>query len=196
MFDVVSWPASSSRPAMPTSSSSVSSSPCSRISMPRMSSPGWLRALATSDCMYARLLRCISIRSAIGSERSSWRAERAWKSARSSYGTPSSSQITSEGMGSAKCSTRSTGAPGGRHRVEVLLDDLGDPRFQPLDPPDGELRGQHAAQPLVLRRVEAEQVARSRAGRAPPPAVSGAPGMHEPRRPRVGEVLGGRTAPA
>lgn len=34
-----------------------------------------------------------------------------WKPARSSYGTPSSSQITSEGTGSAKSATRSAGAP-------------------------------------------------------------------------------------
>ena len=49
MFDVVSCPASSSRLAMPMSSSSVSSAPCSRTSMPRMSSPGWRRDRSTSE---------------------------------------------------------------------------------------------------------------------------------------------------
>ena len=44
-------------------------------------------------------------------DRSSWRALRRWKSSRSSYGTPSSSQITSDGIGSAKLATKSVGGP-------------------------------------------------------------------------------------
>ena len=45
--------------------------------------------------------------------------------------------------------------------VEVILDDLGDPRFQSHDATDGELGGEHPAQPLVLGRVEPQQVSRA-----------------------------------
>ena len=61
--------------------------------------------------MYARPARPSSSRSSIGIDRSSWRAVRAWNSARSAYGTPSSSQITSDGIGSANACTRSAGLP-------------------------------------------------------------------------------------
>jgi hypothetical protein len=47
---------------------------------------------------------------------------------------------------------------GGFQVVERRLDDLGDPRLQPAHPAHGELRGQHPAQPRVLRRVEADQL--------------------------------------
>ena len=62
---------------------------------------------------------------------SSWRRLRRWKSTRSAYGTPSNSQITSEGMGSAKLATISRCARA-RHGVEVLVDDLDDARLEEI----------------------------------------------------------------
>ena len=43
--------------------------------------------------------------------RSKRAVDSAWKSSRSEYGTPSNSQITSDGIGSANRCTRSAGAP-------------------------------------------------------------------------------------
>ncbi len=111
MLEVVSCPANSSSPPIPTSSSVVRSSPCSRTSMPSSSSPGscWMRA--TSPSMYERCWNWSIIRSSPGTLMSSILFVRCWKSSRSSYGTPSSSQITSAGIGSANDGTRSTGDP-------------------------------------------------------------------------------------
>ena len=160
MFDVVSCPAISSSPAMPISSSVLRSSPWSRTSMPSMSSPGAACARATRSAMYSRLSRPSSRRSSIGSEMSSsgWCAPGTTRGRRRAR--PSSSQITSDGIGSAKSATRSAGRPGLLHRVEVVVDDLDDPRLQPAHPADRELRGEHPAQAGVLGRVDAEQVAR------------------------------------
>ena len=188
MFDVVSCPASSNRPAMPMSSSSVSSVPWSRTSMPRMSSPGCCRARSTNELMYARPCRCSSSRSGIGMDRSSWRALRRWKSSRSSYGTPSSSQITSDGIGSAKLATKSAGGPAfsiASSCASTISTMRGSSRFI--------LRivnsaGEHAPQPLMLRRVEAQQIACPRAGLLLLGDVRRA-GYDETRWPAVGEPL-------
>ena len=51
------------------------------------------------------------MRSSMGADTSSSRPLLRWKSSRSAYGTPSSSQITSEGTGSANDDTRSAGDP-------------------------------------------------------------------------------------
>ena len=50
------------------------------------------------------------------------------------------------------------------HRVQLCVDDLDDARLETLHPPDGELGCQHAAQPRMFGRVEAEQVTRPRGG--------------------------------
>ena len=81
------------------------------------------------------------------------------------------------------------GRPGGFHRVELLIDDLGDAWFQALHPADGELGGEHAAQPLVFGRVEAEQVARPRAGLLLLGHTGGRPRHGESGRSAVGEPL-------
>ena len=79
-----------------------------------------------------------------------------WKSCRSAYGTPSSSQITSDGIGSANASTRSTGplrSMPSRHSV----DDVVDARAQPGQAAHRELRREQPPQPGVHRRIgEAE----------------------------------------
>ena len=59
---------------------------------------------------------------------------------------------------------------------------------QPLHPADGELRGEHAAQPLMFRRVEAEQIARPRTGLLLLRDVR-RPGHDETGWPAVGEPL-------
>ena len=86
--------------------------------------------------------------------------DRRWKSARSSYGTPSSSQIASDGMGSAKlCDEIHPALLGGDpgHLVELARDDRVDPRGEAAQPVPGELRGEHLAQAGVRGRVgEAE----------------------------------------
>ena len=74
------------------------------------------------------------------------------------------------------------------HRVQLCVDDLDDARLEPLHPPDGELGCQHAAQPLMFGRVEAEQVARPRAGLLLLGDLRRA-GHDEPGGRRVGEVL-------
>ena len=87
------------------------------------------------------------------SPRSNRAVDSAWNSSRSSYGTPSSSQITSDGIGIAKCSTRSLGGPACSIASSRPVDDLVDARQQPLQPAHGELRRQHLAHPRVVRRV-------------------------------------------
>ena len=74
------------------------------------------------------------------------------------------------------------------HSVELLLDDLDDPRLQPLHPPDGELAGEHAAQPLMFGWVEAEQVARPGFGLLVF-RHGGRAGQHEPGRTAVAEMF-------
>ena len=171
------------------SSSSVSSSPCSRTSMPSMSSPGSRRAACNERAHVVAALPLqlqplgdrertgrAGARSAAGSLRGRRRARRA---ARRSPATESAS---------AKCATRSAGGPGLSISSSCCVDDLDDPRFQPLHPPDGELAGEHAAQPLMLRWVEAEQVARPGYGLL----VLGArrrAGQHESGRTAVAEMF-------
>ena len=112
MFDVVSCPAMSSSPAMPISSSVVRSSPCSRTSMPSMSSPG--AGLRPGDEVRHVLAALpAQLEALLHRQRDVEQLARALPGtpSRSAYGTPSSSQITSDGIGSAKSATRSAGGP-------------------------------------------------------------------------------------
>ena len=86
--------------------------------------------------------------------------DRRWKSARSSYGTPSSSQIASDGIGSAKLCTRSTWPRSAAIWAissswpATIASIRGREAAQPVP---GELRGEHLAQAGVGGRVgEAE----------------------------------------
>ena len=56
------------------------------------------------------------------------------------------------------------GRAGPLEGVEVVVDDLDDPRLQPAHAAHGGLAHEHLAQPRVLRRVEGEQVAGAVAG--------------------------------
>ncbi|WP_308015836.1 hypothetical protein [Saccharopolyspora sp. 6M] len=90
-------------------------------------------------------------------------------------------------------------------RVQVLVDDLDDARFEAAHPADGELGGEHPAQPGVVRRVEREQVAAALPGELPrvapravqvlrAPAVAEGVGVaeHAPHVGVPGEQPGGR----
>ena len=68
--------------------------------------------------------------------------------------------MTSDGIGRAKSGDRSAGVPAALHRVEVLLDDLADPRLEPAHPAHGELGGEHPPQPGVVGRIERQWIAR------------------------------------
>ena len=187
MFDVVSWPASSSSPAMPTSSSSLNSTPCSRISMPRMSSPGLLRARSTSECMYSRACRCISNRSGIGGGQVELAGSSLLEVAAVAVRDAQQFADHQRRDGQREGLHQVDGRARGLHGVEVLGDDLGDARFEPLHPADGELGGEHSAQALMLGRVESQQVARAGAGLL----LLGhrwSARQHESRWARVGEV--------
>jgi hypothetical protein len=88
-----------------------------------------------------------------------------WKLSRSSYATPSSSQITSEGTGSANSLTRSTGRGEQRQLVQLPFDDLDDVLFELLHAFDRERADELAAQPAVVRWVHADEQARHLRGR-------------------------------
>ncbi len=164
MFDVVSCPASSRSPAMPTSSSSVSSVPCSRMSMPRMSSPGSTRARRTSDSMYSRPLPLQLKAFGDGERQVELTSGTRLEVGPVAVGHAEQLADHQRRDGQREVLDQVHRRTRGLHRIEVLVDDLGDPGFEALDSPDGELRGEHAAQPLVFGRIEAEQVARPRTG--------------------------------
>ena len=164
MFDVVSCPASSNRPAMPMSSSSVSSLPCSRTSMPRMSSPGCCRARSTNELMYSRpaadQLQPLGHRN--GQVELAGAAALEVVAVVIGHAEQLADHQRRDRQREARHQIR--WRPGLFHRVQLCVDDLDDARLQPLHPPDRELGREHAPQPLMLGRVEAEQIAGPRAG--------------------------------
>ena len=111
--------------------------------------------------MYARHSSATFPRSSSGRVRSSCFAARRWKSARSSYGHAEQLADDEAGHREREVGHQVGGRTRLRHRVEVLVDDLGDARLEPPDPLDGELAGEQAPQPGVLGRVEHQQVARA-----------------------------------
>jgi hypothetical protein len=131
---------------MEVGTSSGSSSPCSRISAPSRSSPGSDRWRLTSPAMYVRDPAIAAWRSSTLAVKSASILVRCWKSARSAYGTPISSQITSDGTGSANVCTKSRGAPSRSiaSRRSVTMDSIrGRSRCMDPERPDGRIAPAH-----------------------------------------------------
>ena len=78
--------------------------------------------------------------------------------------------MTRNGTGNAKSRTRLGVVAGRRERVELLLDDAGDPGAQPLEPAHRELGGQQLAQPGVVGRVGEAEPADVAGGRVAAPS--------------------------
>lgn len=119
---VVSCPATSSSTDRETNSRSLNRSVPSRVAMRRSSSapPGRRRLAATRSVMYsATACDAASIRSGLPAANSS--PDQCWTSARSASGTPSSSQITMTGRGTARSATKSTCLPTGHRSSSVSV---------------------------------------------------------------------------
>ncbi len=112
-FTVVSWPATSSRNAIETSSSVVSRSPASSVctSAEKNVSFGSASAMAVTCWSRNAAIAPPAASTCSGVPKvSSW-LDHSRKSSRLSIGIPSSSQITVMGSGNAKTSSRSTSSP-------------------------------------------------------------------------------------
>ena len=110
MLAVVSWPASSISTAISVASCLVSSPALIRLVSPEsMSSPGLVNRSSTRMLRYSNIAPAAAIR--CSGVDSWWRIALllSWNRSWSAYGTPSSSQITSDGTGRANSAIRSTG---------------------------------------------------------------------------------------
>ena len=142
---LVSSPPVNTPSARPPSSKSLISSPCSRMIWPISPGPGFLRCRAASASRNSREPPMAPIEPGPPWVTSNRAVASLLKVSRFSSGSPSTSQMTRNGIGNAKVGTRSTVSepcPAARDLVELAVDDRLDAGPQPRQPAHRELGGQ------------------------------------------------------